>query len=76
MDDRPPPDALEKGIRFGCGFSFGGVILFFALARHFFNTASPFWISVGLGALVCGLLAIRYGDSFYHGILAFFRWWL
>ena len=75
MDDGHQPDGLEKGIRFGCGFLFGGIILFFAFARDFFSTASPFWIAVGGGALICGLLAIRYGDRFYHGILAFFRWW-
>ena len=75
MDDGPPPDGLEKGIRFGCGFLFGGLILFFAFARVFYSTASPFWITVGVGALICGLLAIRYGDRFYHGILNFFRWW-
>jgi len=26
MDDRPPPDALEKGLRFGCG-SIGGQVI-------------------------------------------------
>jgi len=79
MDDRPPPDALEKGIRFGCGFLFGGTVLFFTLARYFLDIVGPIWITGGLGALICGLicglLAIRYGDDFYHRILAFLRWW-
>lgn len=75
MDDSPPPDGCEKCMRFGCGFLFGGAVVFFAVARYFFSTASPFWISIGVGALLCGLLAIRYGDRFYHGILEFFRQW-
>lgn len=75
MDDGPPPDGVEKSLRFGCGFLFGGVIVFFAFARVAFNAHWPFWVAVGLGALPCGLLAIRYGDRFYHGIMDLFRWW-
>lgn len=75
MDDELKPDGVEKGIRFGCGFLFGGLILFFALARDFFSTASPFWIVLGVGAFICGLLAIRHGDRFYQGILDFFQRW-
>lgn len=75
MDDGSSPDGLEKGIRFGCGFLFGGVMLIVVFARGFSLTASPFWVAVGVGALICGLLAIRYGDRFYHGILELFRWW-
>jgi len=75
MDDAPPPDGLEKGLRFGCGTIFGGLLLFFALARNAFRFGSPFWIAVGGGALVCGFLAMRFGDRFYRGIGNFLRWW-
>ena len=74
MDDNPPPDLLEKGLRFGCGFFFGGAVVFFVLARWFFSTATPFWVAVVVCAVICGLLAVRFGDSFYHGIISFFRW--
>lgn len=73
MDDGRKPDGTEKCIRFGCGSVFGGLILFFVFARYFFSTASPFWIAIGVGALIGGLLAIRYGDRFYHAILEFLR---
>ena len=73
MDDRPPPDGCEKSLRFGCGTITGGVIVLFIFGRYFFSLERWLWIAVGLGALVCGLLAIRYGDDFYHGIIEFFR---
>lgn len=75
MEDRPPPDGFEKGVRFGCGFVFGGILLVLALARDFFSTASPFWIAAGTGAVLCGLLAIRYGDRFYRAMLDFWQRW-
>lgn len=75
MDHRPPPDGFEKIIRFGCGFLFSGIVLSFTLPQIVSLTASPLWVAVGVGALVCGLLAIRYGDGFYVGISHLFRWW-
>lgn len=75
MDDRPPPDTLEKCLRFGCGSLFGGAVLLAVFARYCCIDASPFWIGIGLGSLICGLFAIRYGDRFYPAIVALFRWW-
>ena len=75
MDEGPPPDGFEKCLRFGCGTLFGGVTILLVVSRFIFSTSSGFWISICLGALACGLLAIRYGDRFYHGILEFFRNW-
>lgn len=72
MIDQPPPDGCEKCIRFGCGALFGGALVFFGLARYFFSTGRPFWIAVGAGILICGLLSVRYGDQFYRWILDFF----
>ena len=75
MDDNPKPDGFEKCLRFGCGTLFGGAVMFLAISQVFFSTSGFFWILLGISALVCGLLAIRYGDSFYRGILDFFQRW-
>ncbi len=75
MDHRPPPDGYEKLIRFGCGFIFSGIVLFFTVPQIVSLGVSTFGVAVGIGALFCGLLAIRYGDSFYAGISHLFRWW-
>lgn len=76
MDEGPKPDGFEKCLRFGCGTLFGGVIVFFTVSRLLFSTGDGFWISIILGTLACGLLAVHYGDRFYHGMLSFFHhWW-
>ena len=75
MDHRPPPDGFEKLVRFGCGFIFSGIVLFFTVPQIVSLGVSTFGVAVGIGALFCGLLAIRYGDSFYAGISHLFRWW-
>ena len=74
MDHRPPPDGFEKLVRFGCGFIFSGIVLFFTVPQIVSLGVSTFGVAVGIGALFCGLLAIRYGDSFYGGISHLFRW--
>ncbi len=74
MDDWEPQDPQAKGIRFGCGFLFGGVVVFFTLAHSFFSFASPFWIAVAGGALLCGFLAVRFGDRFFRALIEFLRW--
>ena len=65
MEQGRKPDALEYGVRFGCGLLFG---LAFAAA------GALWWIdditvttcAIGAGvAVVIGLLAMRYGDRFW-----------
>ena len=72
----PGPDGLEKGLRLGCG-----ALLGFALVGPFaINLWHPnmpaIWWTVAAGVLVCALLALRYGDRFWHGFAARWRaWW-
>ncbi len=79
MDDDRKPDALEKRVRFGGGFMFGVVAGFFFLlnevARSMDTSGSVtiFWVSIGLIALLCGYLAMRYGDDFWRGFADWFR---
>jgi len=60
-----PPDRLEKGIRFGCGFLFGVFITFASgLAYLLWNTHYLVAACIVL-ALLCGYCAMRFGDSFW-----------
>ncbi|OPY73021.1 MAG: hypothetical protein A4E64_02718 [Syntrophorhabdus sp. PtaU1.Bin058] len=72
--DEMRPDRLEKGIRFGCGSLLGiglGIIVFF---RFFLGHLS--WIIPCLvGAVVCGFLAMRYGDNFWRKAIRYWYWW-
>ena len=64
-------DGFEKSVQFGCGFLLGGIVLLAAVGMSVFNEGSRFWLFIGIGAFICGLLAIRYGDRFFN---AFFKW--
>jgi hypothetical protein len=75
MDDPRKPDAYEKGVRFGCGLLCGGVLAFFLGLKELVEFAGGFWaMAIGL-ALVCGALAVRYGDRFWHAVMEWFRHW-
>ena len=75
-DDRPPRGGFEKSIHFGCGFLLGGfVVTLIALGFEFVSATSSFWIATFSGAIVCGLLAVRYGDRLFRAIFEFLRWW-
>jgi len=66
------PDPLEKKIRFGCGFVFGFLIVGFSGFLWSISTAYYVAAFAVLCAMVCGLLAMRYGDRFWYSL----RHWL
>ena len=70
------PDPLEKKVRFGCGFLFGLLVGFFEAARYLYRhyPASMLTTGIVVGALICGWLAMRYGDRFWFSMLGT-RWW-
>jgi hypothetical protein len=74
------PDSLEKKVRFGCGFLFGLVIGLLEFTRIFlFSSGSTLIVTVGIVAVVCGLLALKYGDRFWYYVLERLRgliWWI
>lgn len=69
------PDRLEKGIRFGCGFSFAFVLVAGGALGWAIDSGRHV-LAVGIGAgIVCGLLAVRFGDAFWHRLASLLRWW-
>ena len=75
MDSSQEPDSLEKRIRFGCGFAFGGLVAFFSALRELAVFTGSFWAVVAGVAVIFGFLAARYGDAFWHDVSDGFRWW-
>jgi hypothetical protein len=78
MDDSAKPDSFEKRLRFGCGFVFGAGVAFFVALQALAAFTGTFWAVVAGVAVVSGLVAMRYGDHFWHAISAisdWFRWW-
>ena len=61
----------ETRLRFACGSLLGGAFVFFT--GYWLSDGEHYWLAVGVGALVSGLLAVYFGDGFYHAILAIFR---
>lgn len=60
-----PPDRLEKGIRFGCGFIFGFLMVGLgALVTSVVYVHHAVAWSVIAGVL-CGYAALRFGDAFW-----------
>ena len=66
------PDKTEKSIRFGCGFIFGLVIGFFTAITYPIERWDIVLLIALSVAVVSGLLAKKYGDSFWHSIK---KWW-
>ena len=66
-----PPDRLEKGIRFGCGFLLGVATAIGALLTTLWRLQSVVAACVLVG-LLCGYFAMRFGDRFWDFVL---RWW-
>ncbi|MFN0080224.1 MAG: hypothetical protein ACKVY0_27475 [Prosthecobacter sp.] len=75
MSDCHHPDAFEKRLRFGCGFSFGAVIAFFVGLRELEAYTGTFWAVVIGVALIFGFCAMCQGDEFWHGLSKWFPWW-
>ena len=69
-------DKAETSVRFGCGFVFGlmcgtGTLVFGLATRE--RAAVALVVVV---AVVCGLLAVRYGDLFWKRLSGWFWWWM
>jgi len=73
MLPEPEPDTFEKRLRFGCGF-LAGIVLGLSLGVQFSFGRSLFLGAVAAAAILCGLLAVRYGDQFWRALIRTF-WW-
>lgn len=74
MNHHSSPDFIERVFLFGFGFVIGGTVSFFVLSR-WVNFSNSFWVMLASCALVCGLLAVRYGDEFYRRLIDWFKQW-
>ncbi len=70
------PSSTEKVIRFGCGFFFGVIVIGLGGARAFYYRGDSFLAFILIAALIFGLAAMRYGDSFWRALKNFGTWWV
>jgi hypothetical protein len=72
------PDRFTLGVRFGCGALFGLVLPFVGGSIFSFETGRSALGWCLLVALVCGLLAMRFGETFWEKVVhsRFWRWWM
>jgi hypothetical protein len=69
------PDAFERRLLSGCAFIFGVVGAGVWVLKE---VADPGWAAllvVAGNGVVTALLAVRYGDRFWHGVLESMRDW-
>ena len=72
-----PPDRMEKGLRFGCGGLLGLVVALYLMFRFWRAPTiegTLFWGGLAVTVLVCGGLAVRYGDRFFEEVIDWFTW--
>lgn len=74
-DDGHVPDAFEKGLRFGCGFVFGALMMLSALFWYLSEVTSTHWAIAAAASVVSGLLAVRYGEQFWRIATSILKWW-
>ena len=74
-DLEPLPERADKQIRFGCGFLFGCGAGFLVALRHLVESAGPLAGWTLAAGVICGWLAMRYGDRFWTDLLHRLSWW-
>lgn len=71
----PAPDALEKGLRLGCG-GLLGLVVFGPLAYRLFDGGKNWWVLLVVGVAAFAFLALRYGDRFWISFASWWRSWM
>ena len=69
-----PPDKAEKGIRFGCGFLFGLVLIGMSSLWWAFSDRNLYIVTTFAVAVGFGFAAVRFGDAFWRWISRWFSW--
>lgn len=72
LEPDPPPDALEKRIRIGCGAVFGIIPGLWIAIGLLGLRAGWRWACIAIVAAACAYFSLRYGDRFWFGVLRFF----
>jgi len=75
MPDDYTPDRTESVMRLGCGGAFGLLLAAFLMLLEPFSDKSASIGFVVVFALVCALLAWRFGDRFWHWVKELFSSW-
>ena len=70
-----PIDGTEKGIRFGCGFFLGLVFGGLGAARWIYEDGHTIVATAIVIALIFGLAALHFGESFWRA-LKHWLWWI
>lgn len=68
------PDKTEKSIRLGCGFAFGLIVGFFWMAEAVMDSWGLPAAIIFVIAIICGVLAMKQGDSFWHSLRSWWFW--
>ncbi len=67
------PDRYEKGIRFGCVSLFGLLLGFTVLVKLYLPEYTIFLVITALAvSLICGFLAMKIGERFWHSLKDWF----
>ena len=67
--------AVERGVRFGCGACLGTILGFLGAMQALDASFSALVVGAALGALLCGFLAVRFGDRFWESLPDWLQWW-
>ncbi len=70
-----PPDTQERVIRFGCGFAFGALVFAGGSLTWAVVSGDTFLAALVAAGVMCGWLAMRFGDPFWHRVVRLARWW-
>ncbi len=68
------PDRLEKIVRLVCGGLFGAVGGFFLVLRFWPQSILSIALITVFISATCAVLAMHYGDHFWHRLGEIFRW--
>jgi len=74
-DNNYEPDDHEKAVRFGCGALFGVFLVTLGALKGLSLFFDSVWITGAMVAAICGFLALKYGDAFWHFIAGWFSHW-
>ncbi len=69
-----PPDFLGKSVRFGCGALFGALAGAGVVLQMIIGDWHIIAVVAVATALVCGFLAMRWGDDFWSWLASWFDW--
>jgi hypothetical protein len=71
----PEPGKEEKMTRFGCGAILGLLVGGYLVLREAYASFGLCIAVIVAAVLICGLLALKYGDEFWHFVLRLITYW-